>query len=569
MSLALNSGVSGLNAHQKMLDVAGNNLANVNTTAYKASRVNFSELLNVTIKNAAQPTSSLGGTNPQQIGTGVSVASITPNMTQGNIVGTGNSLDLAIEGQGYFVLSNGQQEVYTRAGAFGVDSDSMLVDPSTGNRVQRIGNVGEEDSFQIAGDSDIHIPYGTAMPARATETVNVSGNLNSDVGVEVSQRQLILSSIAYTYGDGAVASGATTFSQLDQFSGGSLTDGTMDPDSGVDSGQFTISGYNKDGSALSAGLTFDVAAGTTLGDFVDHLNSNVLTDATASIDPNGRIQILDDESGYSRTDILLEYSAVNGSGVLDTPAYFEYEAAGGTSWSTNIEIFDSQGGKHGVSATFIRTEEPNVWDLVLANIQGDIHAVNLDNRRIEGIQFDANSGAFAGLDGSDPSQFVISFGHDPSSPQTINVDMGTVGQFDGLTQFKVASTAIAREQDGYASGALTNVSINNEGVVIGSFSNGVKKNIAMLKMAVFQNPVALEGIGGGFYLPSANSGNAIETQAQAGGAGKIFGYSLEKSNTDVASEFVNMIQAQNGFQANARTIRVANEILNELTNLIR
>jgi len=118
MSFALSAGVTGLQAHQKMLDVAGNNLANVNTTAFKASRITFAELLSETIKKASQPTSGVGGTNPQQMGSGVGIGGIVPNMNQGNLVNTGNPLDLAIEGEGYFVLSDGQQNIYTRAGAF-------------------------------------------------------------------------------------------------------------------------------------------------------------------------------------------------------------------------------------------------------------------------------------------------------------------------------------------------------------------------------------------------------------------------------------------------------------------
>ncbi|MHC4750981.1 MAG: flagellar hook-basal body complex protein [Planctomycetota bacterium] len=168
MSFALSSGVTGLQAHQKMLDIAGNNLANVNTTAFKASRVTFSELLNETIKKASQPTTSVGGTNPQQIGSGVGIAGITPNMLQGNIISTGNPLDLAVEGEGYFVLSDIQQNVYTRVGTFAVDADSNLVDPSTGYHVQRIGSEGEIDGFQTPGISEIHVPYDVAMPAKST-----------------------------------------------------------------------------------------------------------------------------------------------------------------------------------------------------------------------------------------------------------------------------------------------------------------------------------------------------------------------------------------------------------------
>ena len=124
MGFALTTGVTGLKASQKMLDVAGNNLANVNTTAFKSSTVTFSELLSQTMQKASQPTATIGGTNPQQVGSGVGIAGITRNMSQGNIVTTGKPLDMAIEGEGYFVLNDGQQNVYTRIGTFGIDANS-------------------------------------------------------------------------------------------------------------------------------------------------------------------------------------------------------------------------------------------------------------------------------------------------------------------------------------------------------------------------------------------------------------------------------------------------------------
>ena len=124
MGSALSAAVSGLKAHQTMLDVAGNNLANINTTGYKQSTVTFSELLSQTIKKASGPSGNLGGVNPQQMGSGVGVATISRNMTQGNIIATGQDLDVAIDGEGYFVLNDGDQDVYTRIGSFAVDADN-------------------------------------------------------------------------------------------------------------------------------------------------------------------------------------------------------------------------------------------------------------------------------------------------------------------------------------------------------------------------------------------------------------------------------------------------------------
>jgi flagellar hook protein FlgE len=557
MSFALTAGVTGLQAHQKMIDVAGNNLANVNTTAFKASRITFSELLSETIKKASQPTSTVGGTNPQQMGSGVGVAGITPNTTQGNIVNTGNPLDLALEGEGYFVVSDGEQNIYTRAGAFAVDADSIMVDPSTGYRVQRIGSLGVNDGFQIVGDSDLHVPYDVPMPARLTSQILVSGNLSTDSSFVTPQTQLLAANATYTT-SGTAAVGTTLINDLDQTTSGTYTSATI-----------TVTGFEHDGTPLSDGTPLTVDGTTTLDDLISHINTVLgATNATASLD-NGQIHITDVDSGYSRSDVKLAF--VN-SGTADwtEPAYFEMLTVGGDEVrSVNIKTYDSQGGKHVYSGAFVRTDTPNTWDMVLTSITGNINDITIANRRIEDITFDATNGYYTGLGGSDPAEFEISFAHDPSNPQTISLDFGAIGTLNGLTQFAGNSTAVAKEQDGYEAGNLSTVSVNKEGIVIGAFSNGIKKDIAAVQIALFQNTSGLESVGGGYFTTSANSGAPVSTQAMTGGAGSIHGGALEKSNADVATQFVAMIQAQNGFQANARTIRVANDILRELSNLIR
>ena len=558
MSFALSAGVTGLQAHQKMIDVAGNNLANVNTTAFKASRITFSELLSETIKKASQPTSTVGGTNPQQMGSGVGVAGITPNTTQGNIVNTGNPLDLALEGEGYFVVSDGEQNIYTRAGAFAVDADSIMVDPSTGYRVQRIGSLGETDGFQIAGDSDLHVPYDVPMPARLTSQILVSGNLSTDSSFETPQTQLLASNVTYTT-SGTAAVGTTLINDLDQTTSGTYSAATI-----------TVTGFEHDGTPLSDGTPLTVDGTTTdLDDLISHINTVLgATNATASLD-NGQIRITDVDSGYSRSDVKLAF-ANSGTADWTEPAYFEMLTVGGDEVrSVNIKTYDSQGGKHVYSGAFVRTDTPNTWDMVLTSITGNINEITIANRRIEDITFDATNGYYTGLGGSDPAEFVISFAHDPSNPQTISLDFGAIGTLNGLTQFAGNSTAVAKEQDGYEAGNLSTVSVNKEGIVIGAFSNGIKKDIAAVQIALFQNTSGLESVGGGYFTTSANSGAPVSTQAMTGGAGSIHGGALEKSNADVATQFVSMIQAQNGFQANARTIRVANDILRELSNLIR
>ena len=564
MSFALMAGVTGLQAHQRMLDVAGNNLANVNTIGYKSSRIIFSEMLAQILKRASQPTSTIGGVNPQQIGSGVQVAGISPDMAQGNLIRTNSPLDLAIEGQGYFVLSDGSGNLYTRAGAFAVDADSNLVDPSTGFIVQRIGTVGESEGFQTPGVTNTKIPYDLAMPASATSEIKVSGNLSADAALATPQTNLLRSDTAYTI-SGSNAAAATIISDLDQFSGAF---GVVDTD-----GKLFVTGVQPDGTAVTDAVGLDVDVTTTLGDVLTYIDTQLgAANVTASIS-NGRIVVTDDASGYSQTDIALSYTpSGDGTDSLAVPGYFEIAAVGGEEVKNfNIVTYDSQGGSHALSGAFVRTDTVNLWDLVLTSISGNVSEMTFDNRRIEGIEFNGPDGSFAGLNTGigDTAQFTVTLAHDIANPQVITIDMGTQGQYNGLTQFARESTAVAKEQDGYSTGDLSSVSVSNEGYVIGSFTNGVKKNLASIQLALFKNPSGMESVGNGYFTSSANSGEPVATQGMIGGAGTIHGGSLEKSNADVASLFVSMIQAQNGYHANARTIKVANDMLKELTNLIR
>jgi flagellar hook protein FlgE len=174
------SGVSGLDVHQQMMDVVGNNISNINTTGFKGSRVTFKEMLNQTIQNASGSSSqnNLGGINPQQIGLGVSVGSIDVNHSQGNRQNTGISTDLSIDGNGYFILNDGAgNPYYTRAGNFGIDDDGYLVNPSNGYKLQ--GYAANEAGEIQDALADLQLNMETASPPKATTEMNVGGNINS------------------------------------------------------------------------------------------------------------------------------------------------------------------------------------------------------------------------------------------------------------------------------------------------------------------------------------------------------------------------------------------------------
>jgi len=546
MSSALMSGVTGLRAHEKMLDVAGNNLANVNTYGYKAGRVGFAEQLAQTLKEATQPTAALGGTNPQQIGSGVTVSSIDRNMVQGTLINTGAPLDLAMDGQGFFVAHDGSQDVYTRVGHFAIDANYNLVDPSTSYRVQRIGSAGVAEGFQDVGSDDIRIPYDVALPAKATTEVTYSGNLSANA--DNPTRAMLTSSTKYTV-SGAIAGGTTALAALDQTSGMAAGD------------TIAISGTDADGTPVSTNWV--LAGGETLGDLITQI-SGAFTGATASLD-GGDIHLRDDGSGgYSQTDLLLTYTP-SAAGTFDLPGHFEMlEAGGEESRNATIEVFDTYGNSYVLSVAFARTKTKNTWDAVVMGVSGGTSAI--DDRRITGISFNQD-GSFGGT--TDSQTFTIRYGGPADSPASLNVQLGTTGQYDGLSQFGGFSTVKAATQDGYEAGYLSSLSVSREGDLMGMFTNGVRSTIATIKVATFQNPAGLESVGNSYYQTSANSGDAIPTRALSGGAGAVTGGSLERSNVEVAQEFVTLIQAQNGFQANARTIRVTNDMLRELSNLIR
>ena len=183
MLRSLYSGVSGLQNHQTRMDVIGNNISNVNTTGFKRGRVNFQDMISQQLAGAAKPTDELGGVNPKDIGLGMTISTIEQVFTQGNLQTTGVSTDVAIQGNGFFIVKNGDESFYTRNGVFGLDRDGTLVNPANGMRVQgwmaRDFN-GEQVVQTAATPTDLVIPVGSKDPAHATENVLFACNLNKN-----------------------------------------------------------------------------------------------------------------------------------------------------------------------------------------------------------------------------------------------------------------------------------------------------------------------------------------------------------------------------------------------------
>lgn len=183
MMRSLYAGVSGMQNHQTRMDVIGNNISNVNTTGFKRGRVNFQDMISQQTAGAAAPTEQVGGVNPKEIGLGMTIASVDTIFNQGNLQTTGVSTDLAIQGNGFFVLKNGEQTFYSRAGTFGVDMDGTLVNPASGMKVQgwMAQELNGEMVINTAGTTeDLIIPVGSKDPAKATQNVDFACNLNKN-----------------------------------------------------------------------------------------------------------------------------------------------------------------------------------------------------------------------------------------------------------------------------------------------------------------------------------------------------------------------------------------------------
>jgi flagellar hook protein FlgE len=205
MIQAMYSGISGMKAFKASLDVIGNNIANVNTVAYKAARASFKEMFNQTLRNASAPVDGSGGINPSQVGLGVVVGSIDTDGSQGSMTATGRANDLAIEGNGFFALSNGSRTFFTRDGSFALDAEHNLVSAATGMRVlgwtANSATGALDTTTPVTAGSSIQIPIGGMSVARQTEHVSLGGNLDASAAedAEYSIKFSVYDSLGVTH----------------------------------------------------------------------------------------------------------------------------------------------------------------------------------------------------------------------------------------------------------------------------------------------------------------------------------------------------------------------------------
>jgi len=408
MMRSMFAGVSGLRTHQVKMDVIGNNIANVNTYGFKASRATFQDLLSQTFQGASAPQSGRGGINPQQVGLGVQLASIDTLFSPGNLQGTGLNTDLAIQNDGFFAVGDGQKMYYTRAGNFDFDGQGNLISRSNGMKVYgwMANSSGEIDNRRTV--ETIVVPKGQVINAVATGQVQAGKNLDAALLV-------------------------------------------------------------------------------------------------------------------------------------------------GESITSSIEVFDSLGINHTLKVTFTKDAE-NQWSWLA---DGD----TLTGTGSGSLEFNSDGSLNLGSAGN--ASFTLATG---ANPLSINLDFGS------LTQLAEAdSSAELINQNGFPMGSLESgrVSFDTNGVITGYYSNGLRKTLGQVALAIFNNPGGLMKVGQTLFEESNNSGVAQLGTANSGGRGSFAPANLEMSNVELAQEFTEMITAQRGFQANSRVITTSDEMLQELVNLKR
>ena len=569
LTSTLFTGLSGLNVNQTKLNVVGNNIANVNTVAFKASRVLFKPQFYVTDAGGSPPSDTFGGTNPSQRGLGAQVAAIEKHFEPGTIEPTGRSTDFAIDGDGFFVIQ-GEEQRFTRDGSFKLNSANQLV--TTGGDF--LQGFGVDADFNIVPGAlqNITIPLGSLTAAKATENVKLEGNLNAS-GAVASGASILATQLMTELGGAAAPTGATLLTNL-----ASSDDNTT---ALFSVGQeFTLSG--KKGGRDLADATFTVDAASTLDDLVEFFQGGMgintstppasgptpgVTLETDATDPNSvRMFVVGNTGDENALSIPASaFQSSTGSSPFTfadatNAAGFESDPTG-ESVHTSFVVYDSLGTPVTINLTAVFEESQdtgNLWRFYAES--GD----DTDTDLVIGtgtLMFD-NDGRLISSTGDIVTMTRENTG--AKTPLTVKLDFSSMTSLTSRD-----SELVMTEQDGSAFGTLNSFSVGADGTISGSFTNGLTRTLGQVAVATFNNPQGLVDRGGNTYVAGPASGVPIVAAPLTLGAGSIKAGALELSNVDLSEEFINLIIATTGFSASSRIITTSDQLIRELLNSAR
>jgi flagellar hook protein FlgE len=564
LTSALFTGVSGLDANQTWLNVIGNNVANSNTTAFKSSMVQFSPQFYVTDQQSTAPTTNFGGTNPSQEGLGTTVESIQKNMSAGAIQSTGTATDMAINGTGFFIVKGQNQQLYTRDGAFTLNSSDQLVD-ARGDFVQGYGTDANQN-IQSGSLQNITIPLGETQIAKATQNATLQGNLDAS-GAAASGASILLGQDLTTVGGAAAPTAATLLTGL----ASTTTPATPAFTAGE---TITVSG-TKGGRSVSPS-TFTVGAGSTVQDLMTFFQQNMGIDSTVADTPPPGVTLEAGTApdtahfvitGNTGTENALELSgnAITTSAGSSPLTFADGTDAAGTasnpageSTYTSFTAYDSLGTPITVNLTAVlesKSTAGNTWRFYADSPDNTTGGLNVGS----GTLTFANDGSLTSSTGTGIS--ISRAGTGAADPMTINLNFSSMTQLSGQSSNQVVST-----QDGFAAGTLNTFSVGSNGTITGAYSNGQTRVLGQVALATFNNPLGLSDTGNDLYAAAPASGEAQLGAPGTLGAGTLQGSALEQSNVDLSTEFTNMIVASTGFSASSKVITTSDQLIQELLN---
>jgi flagellar hook protein FlgE len=544
------SGVSGLKNHQTMLDVIGNNIANVNSIGFKSSRVTFSDTFNQSVKYGSDPTDTSGGTNTYQVGLGMKVSSIDRDWTQGTFETTSSATDLALQGDGLFVLKNNGQTFYSRDGSFSFDSAGRLVN-SQGAVVQ--GKIATEEGVVPSGNNleDVKINTNLKLPAVATTLATWGGNLSSKASITRSESFEESGNIPSSLSNGDTTTESNTI--YDSYGNAYIFEATYTKTA---ANTYTLDFTVTDSEGTERYNSATETVPTTQTMVFDGTTGALLTmDGAAP----AAVQIVNNYLTGKGIDFNYDPTGVTQTSAANTLTSVVDDNRESTIVTGTVTIFDSLGTSHQMSLKFTKLSDNNwAWAASVPSSSG---------------QLTSNTGTITfNSDGSinnvKPNPPFVKFTPTGGASAT-NIELNFGKEFDGITQTSSDSVASAESQNGSAAASLTDYSIDQYGYIVGVFSNGESRKLAQILLADFPNTAGLTSVGDNLYRVGANSGNALIGEPGEGTGTTIQSGSLEQSNVDLSEEMTRMIVAQRGYQANARTITVSDTLLQEINNLVR
>jgi flagellar hook protein FlgE len=582
-TVAMYTALSGMVANSRTLDIVGNNIANSNTTAYKSNRMLFSTQFGWSLKLGTAPGENTGGTNPAQVGLGVQVAGTQRNFGGGTLSPTGDARDLAVEGDGFFVVERGGEQFYSRAGSFRTNAINDLV-TIDGDRVQ---GWAVDDEYNVVEGAlvDLNIPVGTATIAEPTRNVRFSGNLNADGDLPTRGATIRLGGTT-TGGLSAIAGAnpppgagnvleATT--RLVDIEDPALA-GSGTPAFSV--GQRLSFDSIEKGSKSLASSELEIEATTTVQDLMDALDELLGLDDSAGANPDGATPgiTLDPTTGLltivgnvgTVNDLSIDASDIrllNSAGTYVRAPFVPTKtgAADGESVRTTFIAYDSLGSSLSVDVSVVMQGRSNAGTSWRYFVESEDDS---DPERAVAtgiIEFDT----LGQLATRDPVPIVIDrAGTGAVTP--LAIDLAFAGGEGGVTALADDRSAMAATfADGSPIGTLTSYAVGQDGVIIGSFTNGLTRTIGQVVLATFANNEGLVDVGANLFRVGPNSGTPIVTAPGTLGAGQLIGGALELSNVDISAEFISMIQASTGFSASSRVIRTVDELMQQLLVLGR